>query len=153
MNSILIIHAMCKTNKTHYPVRCPTNITHIVRATRATVLGTNTRPPLVKVSLLVLPKCNSKPLWPFDVASNNGSTDTVTLALDVTVVENVRGVAGVSSVYALSVRKTRAKPGAGTLTWQMLFVQVTVTTLKLPRKRPSDSKVPPKLYSMVEWHA
>ena len=87
------------------------------------------------------------PLCPFDVANTDGSMVTVLCVLVTAVVGNVWGFWGVTSEKALSVRKTRAKPGAGTWTWHVLaFVsQVTVLTSRLPVKHPSDSKVEPNV--------
>jgi hypothetical protein len=98
--------------------------------------------------LLVLPSESLLlPLCPFDVANTDGSMVTVLCVLVTAVVGNVWGFWGVTSEKALSVRKTRAKPGAGTWTWHVLaFVsQVTVLTSRLPVKRPSDSKVEPNV--------
>ena len=63
------------------------------------------------------------------------------LAVRVTaVVEYVSGVFGVTAENAVSVRKTSAKDGAGTLTWHVpaLVSQFTLRTSRLPWRRPSD---------------
>ena len=56
------------------------------------------------------------PLWPLDVARTDGSTVAVFNVLVTEVVGKVFGFSGVTSEKALSVRKTRANPGAGTWT-------------------------------------
>ena len=104
--------------------------------------------PFARPLLVLLRESLLLPLCPFDVANTDGSMVTVLCVLVTAVVENVCGFWGVTSEKALSVRKTRAKPGAGTWTWHVLaFVsQVTVLTSRLPVKRPSDSKVEPKVF-------
>jgi hypothetical protein len=64
------------------------------------------------------------------------------------VVGNVSVEWGDTAENALSVRKTSAKDGAGTLTWHVPEVasHFTVRTSRLPCKRPSDSKLFPNVY-------
>ena len=55
--------------------------------------------------------------------------------------------AGETSLSAALVRKTRAKPGAGTVTEQVLadVSQGTVVTFSVPESRPSASKSLPNV--------
>lgn len=87
------------------------------------------------------------PLCPFDVARTNGSTDTVFWVFVWRVVGKVVGLAppNSDSLNALSLRKTSANPGAGTLISQELLLQVTVLMSSSPVMRPSESKTPPKV--------
>jgi hypothetical protein len=74
------------------------------------------------------------------------------LAVRVTaVVGNVSVECGDTAKNALSVRKTSAKDGAGTLTWHVpeVALQFTVCTSTVPCRRPSDSKLFPNVYGMV----
>jgi hypothetical protein len=101
--------------------------------------------------LVVARDCLSRPLWPLDVANTDGSIVAVLCVLVTAVVEKVCGFWGVASENPPSVRKTRAKPGAGTWTWQVLAVvsQVMVLTSRFPLRRPSDSKVDPNVFHEV----
>jgi hypothetical protein len=87
------------------------------------------------------------PRLPFDVASVSTLTVAVFLVLVCTVVAKVCWAAFSDSLKAGSVKKTSAKPGAGTLILQVLVVlsQGTVCISSVPCSRPSDSKYPPKV--------
>lgn len=91
--------------------------------------------------LLVASRCwRSEPLCPFDVARTEGFTVAVFSCLPVTVdVENVIVDLGSTSESASEVRKTSAKPGAGTsmLHVPALWSHWTVEMLSCPLKRPS----------------
>lgn len=113
------------------------------------------------------------PLSPLDVANTDGSTVAVfcyktqehkwsarnrclyrarktrPTVFVCAVVANVSGVWGETSCRADDVRKTRAKPGAGTWTLHVLAVwsQLMVTVETEPCKRPSTSYIAPKVYN------
>ena len=67
------------------------------------------------------------------------------------VVEKVIVGPGSDSDSASSVRNTRAKPGAGTLTGHTLLVwsHGIVWTSTVPTGRPSEANTSPKVYSIV----
>lgn len=109
-------------------VRRPINKPEATAITKPTVHGTTRTIAALKWSTepgLVLPlksPANPMSLWPFDVASTEGSTNAeVDVALSV-LVENVRVSGGVASFAASSVRNTRAKLGAGTVMEQVFAV-------------------------------
>lgn len=97
----------------------------------------------------------SKPPWPLDVASTAASTVAVFPVFVTAVVANVCGLCGVATSSALSLRKTRANAGAGTVIWQVLAVvsQATVWISRAPERRPSDSKLPPRDYVDSEFQS
>jgi len=99
-------------NHTYHIVCLPTKITPATIASRVIVVLT-ANAATAPDSLLVLPimPLSSQPL---EVASTDGSMERVCLCRGWTVVGNVCVLCGVDSEYALSVRKTSAKPGAGT---------------------------------------
>lgn len=99
--------------------------------------------PAPLLPLLVLPRRVSFPLCPLDVASTLASTVAAPMACVTVVIANVAVLMGVEGL----LRKTRAKPGAGTFTWQVfaLWSQGIVWTLSLPRSRPSDANWPPNV--------
>ena len=116
-------------------------------APRATPLGPTAlfADDKLEESLLVLYlDISVHPLCPLLVASTIGSTVAVFTVFVIDDVENVSGSWGVASESAVSEKKTRAKPGAGTWIWQTLLEQSIVWTFKFPERRPSDSKWLPK---------
>lgn len=72
--------------------------------------------PTAPFSWLVLPSSHVVPDIPFDVASTLGLIVAVFLDLVVIVVANVSVEGFPDSPYAPEERKTRAAPGAGTVT-------------------------------------
>lgn len=65
---------------------------------------------------VVRPSCQEEPEWPLDVASTTWFTVTVFIVCVMTLVGKVVTSGGVTESEAKSARKTRAKPGAGTVT-------------------------------------
>lgn len=93
----------------------PTNMTPTVIASKVVItLGTTNAGAAADSLLVLLSTCFSR--HPLDVASIAGSIVAVFFWCGWTVVGNVCVLCGVDSENALSVRKTRAKPGAGTWT-------------------------------------
>ena len=112
-------------------------------APRATQLGPTTLladEELEEFLLVLYLDLPAHPLCPLLVASTLGSIVAVLAFFVIVVVENVSGSWGVASENAVSVKKTRAKPGAGTWIWQVLLAQLIVWTFRFPARRPSDSK-------------
>jgi len=90
---------------------------------------------------LVLPMRSVMPRPPFEVASVSRLMVAVFLVLVCTVVAKVCWAVFSDSPKALSVKKTSAKPGAGTLIWHVLapVSQVTVCITSSPCRRPSEA--------------
>lgn len=106
--------------------------------------------------LLVLPSLFSIPLCPFDVAKTALSIVTVLAVFVKAVVANVVDGAPLFSVKALLVRNTSANDGAGTLMAHILAVwsHWTVFMSSVPCNRPSDSKLPPKVWrEYCQWQS
>jgi hypothetical protein len=84
--------------------------------------------------LLVLPCSKSIPECPFEVASTDGSTAAVFAVFVNAVVGNVTVWPVSDSDSALSLRKTSATEGAGTLIWHVLafWSHWTVCMSRLP---------------------
>lgn len=83
-------------------------------------------------------------------ASTLGTTCAVLTVAVTAVVGKVMGVVFSIAEKALSVKKTRAKPGAGTVTEQIPLLHCTVSTVSAPVSRPSDSKLFPKVWNKHE---
>jgi hypothetical protein len=118
-------------------VRAPNN-----NPTNASTLGNVCEAPEAPFdSGLVLPIQSAMPRPPFDVANVPKSTVAVFTVLVCTVVAKVCWAVLSDSVKALSVKNTRAKPGAGTLIWHVLafWSQVTVCMFSSPFRRPSEA--------------
>src|SRR6266702_5442794 len=96
---------------------------------------------------LVAPRTSSMPEWPYDVASMDGSMKMVLTVRVWAVVGYVTVDAGETALSASLVRKTSAKPGAGTGTAQVLAVvsHCTVVTFRSPTSRPSEPKFSPSV--------
>lgn len=139
-----ILHSI--QHHSYYRICLPSNIAPN-RTSDIIVQGTNIG--VADDCLLVLPRY----VWllkrhPLLVASTAWSIVTVFLVFVTAVVAKVWG-SWVDSSKAVSLRNTRAKPGAGTRIWQTLFAQLTVWTLNSPLSRPSDSKWFPKLWMFM----
>ena len=80
------------------------------------------------------------PEWPYDVASMLGSMKTCVEVLRAVVVGNVTVDVGETALIASEVRKTSAKPGAGTGIEHVLAVwsQSMDVTFSVPFRRPSE---------------
>jgi hypothetical protein len=126
----------------------PTTRLPATKLTSMAILGNacdNPKAALVPDPLLVVPSWLPIPIWPFDVARTDGSTVTVCCVLVCMEVEKVCSPPLSAPLRASSLRKTRAKEGAGTLTWQEPPTQVTVWMSSWPISLPSESKLPPKV--------
>jgi len=88
------------------------------------------------------------PVWPLDVTSMLGSIVTRVEEPLAAVVGNVTVDVGETASRASEVRKTRAKPGAGTGIEHVLVVwsQSTVVTFSVPYRRPSEARALPSVY-------
>lgn len=96
--------------------------------------------------LLVLPTWSFMFVCPLLVASTLPSTVAVLVSFVLAVVANVVEAAPAVSVLS-DVKKTKAKPGAGTVTGHALFAtsQLTIWNSSWPTGRPSDPKTSPKV--------
>lgn len=146
-------------NIASYPRSPPTHLIKALRliiapktiASSIAALGMATDCAPFQLPLLVLPSFHVDPEWPFEVANTDWSTWTCAPFVNA-VVGNVWVVEGLVSENAVDERKTSAKPGAGTCTWHVLAVwsQFIVWTFCSPVRRPSDAKVPPKVYCWIK---
>jgi hypothetical protein len=100
-----------------------------------------------KLPWLVAPCMSSIPVCPYEVASMDGSMETVLPCRVYAVVGNVKVELGVTARSALLVRKTSAKPGAGTGIEHVLalWLHSIVVTFSVPLRRPSDSRLFPSV--------
>ena len=87
------------------------------------------------------------PEWPYDVASRLGSMKMCVEVLRTVVVGNVTVDVGVTALIASEVRKTSAKPGAGTGIEHVLAVwsQLMDVTFSVPFRRPSEVRGSPSV--------
>src|ERR1700722_7393844 len=120
----------CPRNGSHRPRTRPITSKLETTDSRTITFGkvpANLIPPLYNIfPLLVLPRCPSIGLRPFDVASTDGLIVAVFSWLPETVVAKVVVGPLLASSSALLLRNTNANPGAGILTGHTPFWQVMV---------------------------